>query len=504
MAQADAQDIRVRLGIEVDEFLQRLGSAMKQMGSMVTKAQAQLNSMMQQANARISEQQQPLIGDRLQRESQQLKNLAKGVIPSVRRSADTVRRAFSGIGNQVMRNQKTQQAYWDNYFKGSEGARKAIQNTTGEFEQSQSKFQGWALSVMFFGMALSRAFNTIWRSSTKTFQDIMHSVDGTVTGFDKMNSSLAYLQFVAGAALEPVAEMLIPVIDRTADWVSENEKLFAGIVSALGVGGTVLTAIGMGVLAWDGMVDGIKNVRNAFSNLLNADWAGLRKNISKAAGTVAIYYALEEAQDAFSSFKKGNWVKGLLSAASAGLKAAGGYRLLKGKKYGGALFAFGIALDMVEEGTLFRSLSTVLAPVGAFITTVAQSWGAKFEEGIFNGILNGIIDAVAQISGGIIGDWLGINEAMENRLRDALNTKDTSFDFKRRFNENLKTAQEGAKLTDDMFNRFLESGFQVDGPDSVAAGRQVTENNITQNIYMQPDNSEELLRRLMQEQRRVS
>jgi hypothetical protein len=41
---------------------------------------------------------------------------------------------------------------------------------------AKKQFQGWALSIMFLGMALSRVFNQIWKSATKTFQDVTHSM----------------------------------------------------------------------------------------------------------------------------------------------------------------------------------------------------------------------------------------------------------------------------------------------------------------------------------------
>lgn len=49
-----------------------------------------------------------------------------------------------------------------------------------------------------------------------------------------MRNSVGDLWEVMGARLAPaiasVAEKLVPLINRVADWISENDKLFANIV----------------------------------------------------------------------------------------------------------------------------------------------------------------------------------------------------------------------------------------------------------------------------------
>jgi hypothetical protein len=117
---------------------------------------------------------------------------------------------------------------------------------------STPPFAGWAMSIMFFGMAIKSIFDTIWRSSQKTFQEVAHSVEGTVTGFDMLNSSTAYLGYTLGAALEPIAMWLAPIIFMIAEWVSNNEKLVGIILVVVGVLGTLFLVIGTLKLAFDG------------------------------------------------------------------------------------------------------------------------------------------------------------------------------------------------------------------------------------------------------------
>lgn len=123
------------------------------------------------------------------------------------------------------------------------------------------------LGTMFFGMAIKRAFTSIWKSGKTTFQDIMHSVEGTTTSFDDMDASIKYLGFTVGQALEPLAEMLAPIIWMLADWIANNPALskFVMIIVAAGIaiGGFLMfvgqAAIGIFALykAWQ-MLAGLK------------------------------------------------------------------------------------------------------------------------------------------------------------------------------------------------------------------------------------------------------
>jgi hypothetical protein len=122
-------------------------------------------------------------------------------------------------------------------------------------------FQGWALSIMFAGMAIKNAMNQIWASSTKTFQEIMHSTEGTTTAFDMLQGSITYLGFTVGQALEPIAMWLAPIIQMFADWVSENEGLVRVLFVILSVFGTLSMFVGMSVLSVLGFI-------RAFSLLL--------------------------------------------------------------------------------------------------------------------------------------------------------------------------------------------------------------------------------------------
>jgi len=124
----------------------------------------------------------------------------------------------------------------------------------------KTPFAGWAMSLMFFGMALKRTFDMIWKSSTKTFNDVMHSVEGVVTNFDILDGSIKNLGFNAGQALEPIVQYITPIVDLIGEWVLLHPKLFAGFTVLLGVAGTLFTLLGMGALAFNGIVDALAKI----------------------------------------------------------------------------------------------------------------------------------------------------------------------------------------------------------------------------------------------------
>ena len=179
---------------------------------------------------------------------------------------DTYTRKVSGMSRITSKQFQT----IDKHIQSVSTAQNRLKKLT---EVQQRQFQGWALSIMFFGMALQRIFNTIWKSSTKTFQDVMHSVQGATTDFDLMQGALKYLQFTAGAALEPIAKWLVPIIDATSQWISENEEAFRIFTVVVGVLGTLFAAGGAGVLAVNGFLDLAKHIGKFASILGRIDFA---------------------------------------------------------------------------------------------------------------------------------------------------------------------------------------------------------------------------------------
>ena len=156
---------------------------------------------------------------------------------AVQGAMSNVKKAMQSVSQGVMNVR-------DNYQKAMKDSSKAVGKTTDQINRQRKGFPAWALSIMFFGMMLKRVFDTIWRSSTQTFRDVMNSVEGTTNAFDKLEGAMTWLKFIAGQALEPLAEAFIPIILAIADWISENEELFRNLVLITGIVGVLFLGIG--------------------------------------------------------------------------------------------------------------------------------------------------------------------------------------------------------------------------------------------------------------------
>ena len=125
-------------------------------------------------------------------------------------------------------------------------------------KQTTKQFAGWAMSMMFFGMAIQRAFKSILDAGVSTFQEIAHSIEGTVTPIDMLKAGMDGILFAIGDAisnyLEPFLPKIMEIIDKVGLWIQEHEDLAASIVLIGLALGTVMMIFGMGKLGVDGLV----------------------------------------------------------------------------------------------------------------------------------------------------------------------------------------------------------------------------------------------------------
>lgn len=323
--------------------------------------------------------------------------------------------------------------------------------------KSTKEFAGWALSIMFFGMALKQVFNTIWRSSTKTFQDVMHSVEGTVTQFDMLDGSMKYLQYTAGAALEPLAALLLPIVDSLSDWISNNQDVFRTFTLVTGVLGTLFTVGGMGVLAINGFADLAMKIGLASTNadgLLKVDWSKIGSAIQKGIGGVAIAWSVVQAVDAFKEFNDGKWVSGFGDAVSAGLKGWAGLTFLKGGKgsfgKGTLLISAAIAIDEALNGRLITDIMKVAGLLTSLFYTIGKYIGWLFSTGFIESVQKYV--TVWVNSNAWLLDLLGIDFKLTEPESSA------GFDFAGTFKEIYAAQLATAKQWDAVIKEFVDAG----------------------------------------------
>lgn len=339
---------------------------------------------------------------------------------------------------------------------------KAQNELNNVVKKGRIHFAGYALSIMFFGQALKQMSMGVARFGVKAFNDVMHSVEGTVTQSDYLSSSMKYLGFTIGEALQPIIAWLVPIIDKLADWVSQNEETAASIIAIGAVAGTVFAVGGAAVLAVNGFIElltklGVTTI-DAEGKITN-----LGSTLKSLGGVIAIGYALKKSKDAFDEFRNGNIYSGIIDGLSAGLSGFGGIRLLQGKKGGGALIALGVALDLVGQGKFFQTLGLLVAPIVAFTNTVIDLLQAMFDQGIGNGMKLGVKAAVETVMNSsmlmlILDLATGgkASSAISRYMDDALPTS-LDFDFGSVFSGRLGEARQLYRDWDNAITDFINA-----------------------------------------------
>jgi hypothetical protein len=367
-------------------------------------------------------------------------------------------------------------------------------------------FKGWAMSIMFAGMAIKNTMAQLWTSSQKTFNEVMHSVEGTTTGFDMLDGSLKYLSFNMGAALEPLAMMLIPIVDYVSELVMDHPDAFKWLFAALTVLGTAAFAGGSIALAKAG-VEGLALAfglasKNA-AGLITYDWAALGTTIQKGVGSVAILWSLKKADDAYDYFESGKFVESFTSALSGMAMASGGLLLWKGKNVaGGAAIALGIGLEWVEEDRFFQNAGWLMGwLVAGFATVMLRlkwSWNNGWQQ-----MISDLIDMLSPVSmllsafGISIGkaifkpqgefDWSGSFETAMVEIMARMKEMDMALAEKKDIIN---------QKVDSMVTPVQNSGINFDVPGMASQ----TVNNVTYNFVQQTGESNQaFINRIMAE-----
>lgn len=150
--------------------------------------------------------------------------------------------------NAIKRNMATLQKYKDVatgvYNGASESASKYGVNlektrikqskVKNELAKTTRAFAGWAMSLMFAGMAIQRVFKSMLSNS------------------QSLNAGMTLLKQSIGAALEPVGIALMPIIAAFSEWAIANQQLVQ-VLTVLGfIFGSLVMWVGMGKLAFDG------------------------------------------------------------------------------------------------------------------------------------------------------------------------------------------------------------------------------------------------------------
>ena len=404
----------------------------------------------------------------------------------------TLRVALQNARKQLSKAEKDLSKFGANSKKHLQGYDEAVANvdkSTMRLQRSMTgmrkEFPAWALSTMFFGMQMTQTFRSIWMSSTKTFNDIMHSVEGTITSFDRLEGATSYLKFVAGQALEPLAEALLPIIDLVSDWIQANPVLFRSLMSVFAVSGAVMMGIGLMALNVNAVAGAITSIKGAALSVANWDWKALGNNIRKGIGVISIGFSIAKLSDAASKFDAGEWGRALFDTISAASLAYGGLRMFRGQG-GGAFILLGLALDQASKGTFFTSLYTFIAPFTAIFTTLFDWIEFSFKNAIVSGAQNGIRGMIRAIIDSPLGHLiLPGGMAVWGRAIDNILPKGPQFDFMESYSRNIAEMRGWGQGWDQIFNDAVDRNMRTDS----SGGTTNNYNDININLVQQPGES---------------
>lgn len=121
--------------------------------------------------------------------------------------------------------------------KAAAASRKAMMAS----QQQGQQFDMNALSVMFFGMAVSRVFSRIKTVGIDTFMKVTQGSTLAGQGINALKANFELLKFAIGEALAqgllPFIPRILEIVQKVTDWVSENKELVTSIViSGMAIG----------------------------------------------------------------------------------------------------------------------------------------------------------------------------------------------------------------------------------------------------------------------------
>jgi len=170
---------------------------------------------------------------------------------------------------------------------------RTVQKTERTISGLTRRFEFHYLSILFFGMAIRRTFETMARSATQTYLKMTEGQTQAGQALLGLSASFSFLSFTVGEALgrflEPFLPTIISIVNVVGDWISQNETLVGGLIAAGLAVGTFLMWTGilklglMGIQMWAEAAAGAKGI-----GMLSGALSGLTGPVGIAIGALAL------------------------------------------------------------------------------------------------------------------------------------------------------------------------------------------------------------------------
>lgn len=212
----------------------------------------------------------------------------------------------------------------DKYYKwknrmianGLKATKYNFQEADRQLAKLKNDFDGSAMSVMFFGMAIKHTFQSIMNATVNTFTSIAQDLNENSVAISKLSANWMFLKFTVGDAIGSVIRQILPtitpIIQGISDWVERHKKLVGWItITGIILGGLMMT---YGVLKL-GIMGVIGTTANFINKLygLNAVLGMTRTQLLLTAGKFTIFGILVGyiAYKFISTWTKmnGNWIQ---------------------------------------------------------------------------------------------------------------------------------------------------------------------------------------------------
>ena len=141
---------------------------------------------------------------------------------------------------------------------GAEKVKKSMDKIAVAGDKMKQRFNYWALSILFFGMAIQRTFVGIARAAVSSFMKIIDSNNMTTASLKQLSGWWEYLKFTVGRAidetLKPFLPLIIKIVNSFAEWIQKHKEIVTWTIGLGAAIGTLMFTFATFKLGFDGLV----------------------------------------------------------------------------------------------------------------------------------------------------------------------------------------------------------------------------------------------------------
>jgi len=285
--------------------------------------------------------------------------------------------------------------------------------------KEQKRFKGEYMGLMFGGMALQRAFGGLLKTLISDYKALTkESLTPLGESLIGLEANWKFLKFAMVDASGPLITKITDMMSNLATTLAKTDpalltKIF-GAIGGLAVVGGIASVFGQGALFFTSIASaaafksGVTEMKGMIAGTSDMDGNKLDKGtaffgaMGKIAGGIVLAFSIKDFLDSINALGEKNYGDALMSAATSALGFVAGAKLVKGGKGAGVWATGYIALKLLSEDMLGKSIYSIVGTIVGFfngLVWAAGIAGAKIKHGLFGwtGAYQGITKDLAQI-----------------------------------------------------------------------------------------------------------